>query len=129
MKDDMAEALRELVACKDLKERIIEMGCPDTPDSPELSALNAEYKLRQPRAWAAARSVLSKQEPSDENRNSVKMDVTHELRLTLLALQDCVDSLSHYESKFNHGVRSPAADRARAILDDPEIQEFLKFRL
>ena len=57
--DRVVRALRELVACKDLKERIIELAVPHAPDTPELSAINAEYKHRQPHAWAAARHVLS----------------------------------------------------------------------
>lgn len=61
-RDQLAQALRELVTLKDMKEQIIELAVPNTPESPFLSALNETYKRRQPLAWKAARSVLAKYE-------------------------------------------------------------------
>lgn len=55
----LTKALRELVACKDLKVRIIELADPHAPDSPELSVINADYKRRQPLAWESARRALT----------------------------------------------------------------------
>ncbi len=48
-------ALRELVACKDLKERVAG-GFAGSTD--ELAELQADYDRRKPLAWAFARGVL-----------------------------------------------------------------------
>lgn len=54
----LLEALRELIACKDLKERI------EAGDVPELLAATAEYERRKVPAWEAARTALSAAENS-----------------------------------------------------------------
>ena len=59
------DALRELVACKDLKERIVELDDPmNWKDPPELEPLQAEYHRRQPEAWKAARAIVAGTPPS-----------------------------------------------------------------
>ena len=56
--DDARKALAELVACKDLKERIKKLDDPmNWKDPPELEGLCAEYEERQPKAWAEARRI------------------------------------------------------------------------
>lgn len=64
MTDPVREALAELVACKDLKERAdaispVEPGC-------EKELLMLEYQRRRPLAWAAARAVLAEPAPADD---------------------------------------------------------------
>ncbi len=56
------EALRELVACKDLKDSISKFPSRwpfPTPESAEQEAIRQEYAHRQPLAWAAARAALA----------------------------------------------------------------------
>lgn len=57
------EALRELVACKDLKDRIdaIDSTVIDAQSFSERIPLEEEYLRRKPLAWAAARQALEEQ--------------------------------------------------------------------
>jgi hypothetical protein len=58
----LRDALTELVACKDLKDRInrlLDMSYPWPSEYFELPALRVEYKRRQPLAWVAARAAIS----------------------------------------------------------------------
>ena len=50
----LREALSELVALRDIKERLPEWPFPNDPDR----ELRADYKRRKPLAWEAARKVL-----------------------------------------------------------------------
>ncbi len=50
------QALAELVACKDLKERFLALE--DAKDGPLFEQLKADYHRRQPLAWAIARELL-----------------------------------------------------------------------
>src|ERR1700744_4544121 len=54
-------ALAELVACKDLKEKLAAYPCfiADQKTINERMAVKAEYRRRQPLAWAAPRKALS----------------------------------------------------------------------
>jgi hypothetical protein len=54
-------ALTELVACKDLKDRLDSPGIADL-DSGRLPTMRRGYDSRKPRAWAAARAALEKPE-------------------------------------------------------------------
>lgn len=50
-------ALRELVALKDIKD---ELGFPSANRVPEmLGRMRIDYEVRKPKAWAAARALLS----------------------------------------------------------------------
>jgi hypothetical protein len=54
-------ALRELVACKDMKDRIdANFGKPVTP---EIANLAADYECRKPAAWRFARAALAAPAP------------------------------------------------------------------
>lgn len=56
---DAADALRELVECKVLKDRIIELDDPmNWKDPPELAPLLDEYERRKPLAWSRARALV-----------------------------------------------------------------------
>lgn len=57
---DAEALLRELVACKDLKERVKALGAetPEQGNLAEYAALHKEYLRRKPLAWAAARAFL-----------------------------------------------------------------------
>jgi len=66
-RDRAVEALRELVACKDLKERIKEIVAAEDCNIVENTrwsewvSLNNEYNERKAAAWAAARASLAGQ--------------------------------------------------------------------
>lgn len=66
-------ALQELVRLKDIKDRLdyLESPCTHPNALPTLLAheaynLNADYKANKPKAWAAARAVLSASSPQKE---------------------------------------------------------------
>lgn len=62
-------ALRELVACKDLKEAIT--SDPSEERTPEFEAMVAEYNRRKPLAWKAARAAIaSLRESPTEGENA-----------------------------------------------------------
>lgn len=68
-------ALRELVACKDLKEQV-ENGLAGSSD--ELAELQAEYERRKPLAWASARMVIDRMlaaAPANDGINAPPIDM------------------------------------------------------
>lgn len=62
------DALRELVACKDMHDRIENRGNGIT--AKEAKALNREYRQRRPLAWQRARDVLAGDTPPEEKRKN-----------------------------------------------------------
>lgn len=56
----LREALRELVACKDLNEEIMRLAGEPSGDGglERYTAAQADYERRKPLAWAAARALL-----------------------------------------------------------------------
>jgi hypothetical protein len=61
-RDRAVAALAELVACKDLKDRVEydETSCPVSEEGWEL---DREYRKRKPLAWKAARDVMKEATP------------------------------------------------------------------
>jgi hypothetical protein len=55
--DTVREALRELVACKDLKDRGWHMRRNGTPEA-DVQVVEREYAERKQKAWEAARAAL-----------------------------------------------------------------------
>lgn len=58
----LEDALRELVACKDLKEAIA--SDPSEERTPEFDSMVAEYNRRKPLAWKAARAEIARRRES-----------------------------------------------------------------
>lgn len=54
--DELTAALRELVECKDLKERLDGYEAGSTQ---EMAAIAEEYDRRKPAAWETARALLA----------------------------------------------------------------------
>lgn len=54
---ELFAALKELVECKNMKDRL---GAYEAGSTQELSAMLDDYNLRKPRAWDAARALVAK---------------------------------------------------------------------
>lgn len=52
------DALRELVALKDIKERVENWDADSTTPRSKILAMRDDYQQRKPKAWDAARAVL-----------------------------------------------------------------------
>lgn len=71
---DAKVALRELVECKDLRDRIDTMATNNPQDWPEYDRLADEYARRKPLAWVAARRALATP-PADGGAGGRESDV------------------------------------------------------
>lgn len=99
-RDRLKAALLELVACKDLREKIDgELSACHQEISPQLKAMQNEYQIRKPLAWRDAKAALSGEHSAVET-----------------SCRQCADAVSRGWSYCPHcGVADPtrAADPVR----------------